>query len=101
MTTTATRERARALAIAGRRMPTRRAMIVTTTRNSMVVKAAGCFFMPFRVPVGLRRGCAGRPRAPEPPLTNAPGWTRTTDLRFRKPVLYPAELRALYALMVS
>ena len=24
---------------------------------------------------------------------NARGWTRTIDLRFRKPVLYPAELR--------
>ncbi len=26
---------------------------------------------------------------------NAPGWTRTTDLRFRKQMLYPTELRAL------
>ena len=25
---------------------------------------------------------------------NAPGRTRTSDIRFRKPVLYPAELRA-------
>ena len=26
---------------------------------------------------------------------NAPGWVRTSDLRFRRPLLYPAELRAL------
>ncbi len=24
----------------------------------------------------------------------APGWTRTNDLRFRRPLLYPAELQA-------
>ena len=27
--------------------------------------------------------------------SNAPGRTRTSDPRFRKPVLYPTELRAL------
>ena len=31
---------------------------------------------------------------------NAPGGVRTHDLRFRKPLLYPAELRALCGKMV-
>lgn len=31
---------------------------------------------------------------------NAPGGVRTHDLRFRKPLLYPAELRALAFRMV-
>ena len=32
----------------------------------------------------------------EPPIVvDAPGWIRTSDLRFRRPLLYPAELRAL------
>lgn len=30
-------------------------------------------------------------------MKNAPGGIRTHDLRFRKPSLYPAELRALVA----
>ena len=32
-------------------------------------------------------------------FANAPGRTRTCDLRFRKPPLYPTELRALYILL--
>ena len=27
-------------------------------------------------------------------FTSTPGWIRTTDLRIRSPLLYPAELRA-------
>ena len=44
------------------------------------------------------RRSPGRPmanRAPKTAFLNAPDRTRTCDLRFRKPMLYPAELRAL------
>lgn len=43
-----------------------------------------------------------RRTAPAIPVTrNAPGRIRTSDLRFRKPMLYPAELRAPRTGMVS
>ena len=32
------------------------------------------------------------PHSPDYPLKNAPSRTRTCDLRFRRPLLYPAEL---------
>jgi hypothetical protein len=50
------------------------------------------------------RRSPGRPmanRAPKTAFLNAPDRTRTCDLRFRKPMLYPAELRALGAFMIS
>ncbi len=54
-------------------------------------------------PAGGGGGCKNSPKSLEKTqeneasrsiTANAPGWTRTSDPRFRKPVLYPAELRA-------
>lgn len=45
-----------------------------------------------RQPVAAARAGTPHPRQ-RPRIANAPDWTRTNDLRFRKPPLYPAELR--------
>ena len=51
----------------------------------------------------MSRGC-GAPRRAKPRRSggflSAPGEIRTPDLRFRRPTLYPAELRALWGLAV-
>src|SRR3954454_25244572 len=50
-------------------------------------------------PVPADGGCSRPPapvrsNGPEPKQTSAPERIRTSDLRFRRPTLYPAELRA-------
>jgi hypothetical protein len=44
--------------------------------------------------------CARQNSAPRGTSRSAPDWIRTSDLRFRRPTLYPAELRA-HALRVA
>ena len=45
-------------------------------------------------PKASRRASRGQPSATTREAGRAPGWTRTSDPRLRRPVLYPTELRA-------